>query len=305
MQMIAAVNMRKAVQMTQDAKPFVSQTLALLNHFSRHIQKQSISHPYLQEKTLERILGIVIASNRGLCGSFHSQLEKKIKQIVQQPQALLTYPFDKLSEEEKAQKLPVEFDWLVIGKKGERMIKKLGHHIIASFDQLNEKVDSTEIDIIFKMMIDEFNTGKYQKVVVFYTRYLSPLVQKPVLRQLLPISPTEVDRVVDEWNLGEKKETEKLTIAGADKLSGIDFLVEPNDNALMETVFRLLLKTSLYHCVITSKASVESARMLAMKNATDAAGEMGEILLLTYNRLRQGKITNEIAEITAGCADFD
>lgn len=304
MQMIAAVNMRKAVNGTQAAQPFVMQTMALLEHFTQYIQKQQINHPYLAEKPLQKVLGVVITSNRGLCGSFHSQLEKKIRQVVKEPNVLLTYPFDQMSEEEKKMKTAIEFEWIVVGKKGERMIKRLDQNVVASFNQLNEKIDSNELDVIFKMIEDEFATGKYQKVIIFYTRYLSALVQKPVMRQLLPISQPEVQRVVDEWNQMQKNEENKLAETAA-KSKKAEFLVEPDNQTLMTAVFKLLLKTILYHCVLTSKASVESARMMAMKNATDAAGEMGEVLLLTYNQLRQSKITNEIAEISAGRAALE
>lgn len=299
MQMIAAVNMRKAVTSTQAAQPFALQTIYLLDHFSKYLSSQRVSHPYVQEKPLQHVLGVVITSNRGLCGSFHSQLEKKVRSVVQEPRVLLKYPFDEISAAEKKQSTHIDFSWIVIGKKGERMIKKLNQPIVASFNQLNEKVESSELDVIFKMIEDEFASGKYQKVIIFYTRYQSTLLQQPVMRQLLPIVPQEVQRTIDEWQI--KDATEKMNKADA----RTDFLVEPDNQALMTTVFKLLLKTILYHAVLTSKASVESARMMAMKNATDAASEMGEILLLNYNQLRQSKITNEIAEISAGRAALE
>lgn len=305
MQMIAAVNMRKAVMQTQAAQPFAKQTLALLAHFAQYIEKQQVSHPYLNEKPVKKILGIVITSNRGLCGSFHSQLEKKIKQVVKEPRVLLSYPFDQMTEAEEKLSTAIDFEWLVIGKKGERMVKKLDHQVVACFNQLNEKLTTSELDVIFKMIVDEFATGKYQKVIIFYTRYLNALVQKPVIRQLLPISTPEVARVANEWNAMQKNEADKFINDKETAKKEFDFLVEPNNSTLMNTLFKLLLKTTLYHCVLTSKASVESARMVAMKNATDAASEMKEILQLTYNQLRQSKITNEIAEISAGRAALE
>ena len=299
MQMIAAANMRKAVSGTQAAQPFALQTIYLLEHFSQYLRANQVSHPYVQEKPLQHVLGVVITSNRGLCGSFHSQLEKKVRSIVREPRVLLQYPFDELSAAEKDQTASIDFSWIVIGKKGERMIKKLNQPIVASFNQLNEKVESTELDVIFKMIEDEFATGKYQKVILFYTRYQNAMSQQPLMRQLLPIVPQEVQRTIDEWQLKDKAE------ALEEAQMRTDFLVEPDNQTLMTTVFKLLLKTILYHAVLTSKASVESARMLAMKNATDAASEMGDILLLNYNQLRQSKITNEIAEISAGRAALE
>jgi F-type H+-transporting ATPase subunit gamma len=237
----------------------------------------------------------VITSNRGLCGSFHSQLEKKIHQVIDEPANLLAYPLDRATQAERRQAGEIDFEWIVMGRKGEKIVRRLDHPILASFDKLNENTDPGELGAVFQVIRDAFDTGKFQKVVIFYTQYVNSMVQVPMVGQLLPIANEEIQRLSDQWAEHVPGFAERTT----DK---VNYLIEPNREALIDVIFKLLLKSLLYYYVLESKASVESARMMAMKNATDAAMEMEQILTLAYNQLRQNKITNEIAEISAGRA---
>ncbi len=298
MQMIATVNMRKAVNQSHLARPFAAETISFLSTFSHFIKKNQIVHPFVQEKPLKKVLGVVITSNRGLCGSFHTQLEKKIRQVISKPEILIRYPFDQLNSEDKRSHIEVDFEWLVMGKKGEKMIRRLDQPIIASFNQLNEDVKHSELNAIFKVIKEAFYSGKYQKVVIFYTQYINTLKQVPMMRQVLPLSEQEIQRISDEWEVNLDNFAPKTK-------QKTNYMIEPGRTELVEVIFLLLIKMILYYAVLESKASVESARMFAMKNATDAANDMGEILTLTYNQLRQSKITQEIAEISAGRAALE
>ncbi len=299
MQMIATVNMRKAVSQARLATPFASETIGFLTRFAKFIEKNKVTHPLLQEQPVNRVLALVVTSNRGLCGSFHTQLEKKIRQLVAQPEQLLHYPFDEINPQDKNIHPKIEFDWIVVGRKGEKMVRHLNQPIIASFSRLNEDVDHHELSAIVNLVKTEFASGKYQKVVIFYTQYVNTLRQVPLMRQLLPISRREIRRISDSF----AENSPLFTTASPDQ--DLDYLIEPNQDELLANIFLLIVKMIIYHAVIESKASVESARMLAMKNATDAASEMKDILTLTYNQLRQSKITQEIAEISAGRAALE
>lgn len=298
MQMIATASMRKAVQQSREAQPFATQTIAFLRRFSGYINQSGLQHPYLQEQELKTVLGVVITSNRGLCGSYHSQLEKKIRSVVNNPAFLITYPLDEATQEQLDSAPKVNFEWIVVGRKGEKMIRKLDQPIIASFNKLNEDVNAGELNVVFKVIREAFDSGKYQKVIIFYTEHINSLKQVASVGQLLPISLPQIQRVVDEWEINFKN-------YHPDQLKISDYVIEPDETATIETISLLLLKSLLYYFVLESKASVESARMIAMKNASDAATEMGQILTLAYNQLRQGKITNEIAEISAGRAALE
>jgi len=298
MQMIATASMRKAVQQSREAQPFAAETVRFLRRFSEYIKQTDLRHPLLQEQKLENVLGVVITSNRGLCGSYHSQLEKKIRSVVNSPAFLITYPLDEATSEQLAAKIHVNFEWIVVGRKGEKMIRKLNQPIIASFNKLNENVDLAELNAVYKVILEAFESGKYQKVIIFYTEHINSLKQVASVGQLLPISLEQVQRVLDEWELNFKD-------FKSDVSAPVDYVIEPGEPQVIETINLLLLKSLLYYFVLESKASVESARMIAMKNASDAALEMQQVLTLAYNQLRQGKITNEIAEISAGRAALE
>lgn len=298
MQMIATVKMRQAVQQSRHAVPFASETVTFLTRFAHYMTQNPMNHPYLNHhQEVKKVLGVVFAANRGMCGSFHSLLEKKIGQVVREPARILHHPFDS-SAYAKVKVSQLDYDWVVIGKKGEQIIRRLGHRVIASFTKVSDSITASELDALFKTIKDAFDTLEYQKVVIFYTEYVSTLKQVPMLRQLLPISQEEVKRIADDWKLNlhtfEPRDTNKT-----------NYLIEPNRLQLVEMISLLLLKMTLYHALVQTKASVESARMMAMKNATDAANEMHQVLNLVYNQLRQSKITSEIAEISAGRAALE
>lgn len=294
MQMIATVKMRQAVSQSRQAMTFANETVTFLTRFAHYIKQNPMNHPYLKESSeTKKVLGVVFAANRGMCGSFHSLLEKKIRQVVDNPTEFAT-----AGGKGKAQSGPIDYAWIVIGRKGEQMVRRLGHPVIASFTKVSDQIEMSELDALFKTVKDAFATGEYQKVLIFYTEYISTSKQIPMMRQLLPISQDEVDKLVHDWQLNlnsfEPRDTNKT-----------NYLIEPNRPLLIEMISLLLLKMILYHALVQTKASVESARMMAMKNATDAAEEMKEVLNLVYNQLRQSKITSEIAEISAGRAALE
>lgn len=294
MQMIATVKMRQAVGQSRQAIPFANETVTFLTRFAHYIRQNPMNHPYLNDnQPTKKVLGVVFAANRGMCGSFHSLLEKKIRQVVDNPAEFIT-----TENKNKSGNSPIEFSWIVIGKKGEQMVRRLQHPVIASFTKVSDRIEMSELDALFKTIKDTFDTGAYQKVLIFYTEYISTSKQIPMMRQLLPISQEEVDKLVNDWQLNlnsfEPRDTNKT-----------NYLIEPNRPRLIEMISLLLLKMILYHALVQTKASVESARMMAMKNATDAAEEMKEVLNLVYNQLRQSKITSEIAEISAGRAALE
>jgi F-type H+-transporting ATPase subunit gamma len=148
-----------------------------------------------------------------------------------------------------------------------------------------------------KMVIDDYLEKKYDKVVIFYTDYASAMSQTAKIRQLLPISKidlekqiAEMDVLAKEYGLNEPKQ---------------EYKVEPSPDLVLEYIFPRLIDMQIYHAILESNASKESSRMLAMRSATDAAGEMKSDLTFAYNQIRQGKITQEIAEISAGRAALE
>jgi len=148
--------------------------------------------------------------------------------------------------------------------------------------------------------VNEFIAGKYDRVLIGYTDFESALTQKPNIKQVLPISKTELKEFIE--NLGDQKE-EAIKINDTEKK--IDYLFEGAREDLISSLALKLTKMQIYQMILESNASEESARMMAMKNASDASGEMIDDLTLAFNKARQANITREISEISAGMASVN
>jgi len=154
-----------------------------------------------------------------------------------------------------------------------------------------------DIKPISKIVIDEYLAKKYDKVVIIYTDYVSTVVQKTRIRQILPISKIDIEKQIAEMDVVAEEYGLKKPMQ--------EYKVEPGPEEVLQFIIPRLIEMQVFHAILESKASEESARMMAMRNASDAALEMSEDLTLTYNQIRQGKITQEIAEISAGRAALE
>ena len=191
----------------------------------------------------------------------------------------------------------IKVDFITIGKKGEAMVKKLGHDIIAAFPELVYSPKVQDIRPLSNIISEEYLAKKYDKIMIAYTDHVSAMAQEPRVRQLLPISKLDLKKQIREMD--ETEEAQRLD----NSLS--EHEIEPSPEELLEEVVLSLLEMQIYHAILESNASKESSRMIAMKNATEAAKEMVGDLTLEYNQIRQMKITQEIAEISAGRAALE
>jgi F-type H+-transporting ATPase subunit gamma len=173
----------------------------------------------------------------------------------------------------------------------------LGKEIIAAFPDGGSFATVADIKPLSKIAMDEYLAKKYDKVVVIYTDYVSAVTQQTRIRQILPISKIDIEKQIAEIDTLAKEYGLEEPI--------VDYKVEPSPQEVLEFIIPRLVEMQLFHAVLESSASEQSARMLAMRNATDAAGEMSQDLTLAYNQIRQGKITQEIAEISAGRAALE
>lgn len=269
MEMISAVKMRRAVERALAMRPYAQVALSILHRVTSAIKLDR--HPLLTERPITRELYVVITANRGLCGSFNTQVLKKLR-------------------EARSEDREREATYVTLGKKGDQAIRRIRGNIIASFPEVFDYPRITDMRPITRIILQEFLSGRADRVVMVYTDYVSALVQRVKIRALLPVTEKDSKKMLDELGL----ETDKLVTG--------EFLIEPLPETVFETLIPRLIEAELYHAVLESNASQEAARMVAMKSATDAAKEMAADLTLTYNQLRQGKITQEIAELSAGMA---
>ncbi len=269
MEMISAVKMRRAVERALAMRPYAQSVLSVLHRVTAAVEFDK--HPLLVERPVARELYVVITSNRGLCGSFNTQVMKKLREA---------------RIEDKGR----EASYVTLGKKGDQAIHRMRGNIVASFPGVFDYPRVTDMQPVTRVILDEFLSGRVDRVVMVYTDYVSALVQKVKVRVLLPVTEKDSKKMLDELGL----ETNGII--------GGEFLIEPLPETVLETLIPRLIEAELFHAVLESNASQEAARMVAMKSATDAAKEMAADLTLAYNQLRQGKITQEIAELSAGMA---
>ncbi len=265
MEMISAVKMRRAIERAVTMRPYALASLRILARLSRVLASED--HPLTERRPIARELVVVITSNRGLCGAFNAQIGRKVRMMYR----------------ERGDKT---LSFITIGRKGDMLVRRLGGDIVASFPDIINLPSAEAMRPIVTILLQEFEAKRIDRVTLVSTDFVSVMAQRVISRELLPFSEAEALKTLEE-------STEPVTG---------EFLIEPAPEAVLSVMVRRLLEAELLHAVLESNASQEASRMLAMRNATDAAKEMAADLTLAYNQLRQGKITQEIAELSAGMA---
>lgn len=263
MQLVSAAKMRKAQTAVQASRTYSSLAWELISSLGQTV---TLDLPLLKVyPAAPKVGAVVISTNRGLVGSLNSGLVPKLKELKgQNPEVLL--------------------ELTVLGKKAAQLGGRLRYNIVADFPKSDRWIQAHEVTPIVKHITDSYLTGQYRKVVLVYNHFHSTLVQTPTVRTLLPFSGQLVHQSRE----------------GATGTEEGPYLFEPNPLAVLEHLLPRIVESQLYQAILESDASEHSARMVMMKNATEAASDLIADLTLTYNQLRQGKITTELAEITAG-----
>lgn len=277
MEMIAAAKMRRAVNAALDARSYAALAWNLLINLSK---TQKVQIPLLAVRPVQKILMIIITSNRGLCGSFNSNIIKKTAAQLKSEQATV--------------------DVIGIGKKGADFAKKMGYNLIAAFTNMTDTPNLEDALPIAKMVIDAYEKKSYDKVIVAYTDFKSAILQLAKLNQVLPISEVELEKmsaVISPLPRGSEE--------GVADVALNDYLFEPNRLDVLQMILPRLVETQIYQTMLESAASEHSARMMAMRTASDAAEDMIKELNLNFNKARQAGITQEIAEIAGGAAALE
>ncbi len=285
MEMVSAAKMRKAVQATLATRLYATLARDLLLRLSK---MESVETPLTEVRPVENILLLLISSNRGLCGSFNSNVFKKASKLLKDKIVIAQQPVV------DGQKIPVNLeptvDIIGVGRKSAAFAKKHGYNLIAAFGDLPVKPTFSDISPISSMARQGFLEKKYDKVFVIYTDFVSSLRQEVRIRQLLPVTNQEIEALLGDVYDGATPAVDLRT----------EYEFEPDPKAVTESILPKLVEVQAYQAILESAASEHSARMLAMKNASSAAGDMITILTLEFNKARQAAITQEIAEIAGG-----
>ncbi len=289
MEMVAAAKMRKAVASVLATRDYANLAWATILNLAEKTNPDL--HVLLrQPKQVESVGLILVGSNRGLCGGFNLKIAQKAAASIK-----------KYEKSVKATEI------ISLGTKSRDIVRAMNFNIVADFVKQDLTLSITDISALSKMVISDFTQRKYDKVFIVFTDFVTSMNQVTRVKQLLPIQ-TEPDEYLGVVGMSEGVSTrkefihdkkEKYLRKGEYKY---EYIFEPSAKVVLREMLPRLIEMQIYQTVLESEASEHSARMVAMKNASDAAGDMIDDLTLSYNRARQASITQEIAEISSGAA---
>lgn len=297
MEMVSAAKMKKEINNVLAIRSYAQSAWNVLMNLSKSLGRSH--HGLLQVREVKNILVVVITSNRGLCGSFNSQLLKKVADQLKNPDSIKINRIKNKKIISKVANEDLNFNFIAVGKKGFDFLSRRQYGVSALFENYNYNPSLEDVRALAKLVIDDYIAGKYDKVVVAYTDYVNTIKQVPRLRQILPVSSIDVEKQIEEIE-EQDVDSPRERIEQPEEGKEIHYKIEPAPKLVVDYIMPRLVEMQLYHAILESNASKESARMMAMKNATEAANEMMEELKYSYNQLRQMGITQEIAEITSG-----
>lgn len=264
MKLVSAAKLRRAQTAIIGLRPYSNKLNEILSNLSASMQETENS-PLFFKRDIQKVLLIVITSNRGLCGGFNSSIVKEVTKCV--------------DHKYRAQFESNNLDLICIGKKGkEQLIKKF--KIVNFFDSILDKPAFTDISEISESLMQQFTDQQYDKIEIIYNKFINPATQRIEIENYLPI-----ENIVNENN---------------PKNNVVDYIFEPSKEELTEVLIPKILKIQLFKTILDSIASEHGARMTSMSKATDNATELLRDLKLKYNNARQASITNELNEIVGG-----
>lgn len=263
MEMVAASKMRKTQDRMRASKPYADKIYNVVRHIAR--ANSEYRHPFMLHREVKRVGLIVVTSDRGLCGGLNANLFRE------------TINYMRAAHGEGH-----EIDLCVIGRKGQAFFKRTGGHVIASVDHLGDTPGITDLIGVVKVMLNAFYEGEIDALHVVFNEFVNTMTQKPTVKQLLPLPKLEEDSKAlgHHW----------------------DYIYEPDAKELLDDLLFRYIELQVYQAVVENIACEQAAKMIAMKSATDNAGDLIKEFQLAYNKARQAAITQELAEIVGGAA---
>jgi F-type H+-transporting ATPase subunit gamma len=263
MEKVAASKIRKAQIQMEASRPYAERIRRVIGHLAK--ANPDYKHPYLIERDAKRVGYIVISTDRGLCGGLNVNLFKHV-----------------IGEISKAQADKVEVDLALVGAKAVQFFRRMGGNVLGTVSHLGDKPNINDLLGSIKVMLDAYEAGKIDRLYLVHNVFVSAMSQKPVVETLLPVSAIDLgdESLQDHW----------------------DYIYEPDAGELLDDVLMRYIESQVYRGAVENFACEMAAKMVAMKSATDNAGEIIDNLQLQYNKARQAAITQEISEIVGGAA---
>ncbi|MBL7125925.1 MAG: ATP synthase F1 subunit gamma [Dehalococcoidales bacterium] len=257
MEMIAASRMRRAQERGLAGRPYSDKIRQVIADLAALTEAGREPHPLLQRRPINKIALVHITPDRGLCGGLVSGLNRAIGSYILE------------------QKVPVTV--IAVGRKGLDFLRRCDKEVIAEFTHLGDRPSLMDTLPISHIVIEDYSKGAFDLVCLVYAQFVSTMVQRPCVQQLLPIEPASIPAV-----------------------QNVEYIYEPGPEAVLSNLLPRFVEMEIYHAILESIASEQSARMVAMKNATDNATELIDELTLLYNKARQEAITEELLDIAGG-----
>ena len=262
MEMVAASKMRKTKDRMQATRPYSKKIGQIIKHLAQ--ANPEYKHPYLITRDVKRVGVILISSDRGLCGGLNSNLFRKT-----------------LAELSQWNKANIEVDICTVGTKAYGFFSNLKVNLVGQVSKLGDAPHLHDIIGVIKIMLDAYEAGKIDQLYVVSNEFVNTMTQRPTVEQLLPVIACELDE-----NLG----------------GHWDYIYEPDAKEVLDHLLTRFIESKVYQGLVENNACEQAARMVAMKSASDNAGNLIGELQLIYNKARQAAITQEISEIVAGAA---
>ena len=263
MEMVAASKIRKAQDQMEASRPYAERIRRVIGHLA--YANPDYKHPFLTEREAKRVGFIVISTDRGLCGGLNVNLFKKV-----------------VTEIADWRGQNVEVDLALVGAKAVNFFRRMGGNVVGTATHLGDRPQVNDLIGAIKIMLDAYEEGRIDRLFLFHNEFVSTMSQRPVFETLLPVSAIDLgdDSLQEHW----------------------DYIYEPDAGELLDDVLGRYIESQVYRGAVENFACEMAAKMVAMKSATDNAGDIIDQLQLDYNKARQAAITQEISEIVGGAA---
>ncbi len=267
MEMVAASKMRKTKEKMQATRPYSKKISQIIKHLAH--ANPEYKHPFLVEREVKRVGVLVITSDRGLCGGLNSNLFRAI-----------------LKDLSAWEKENIDADICTIGSKGSSFFTTINANLVGQISKIGDAPHLSDIVGIIKIMLDAYTAGTIDEFYVVSNEFVNTMTQNPTIEKLLPVAAAELDDDSED-HFGNKH---------------WDYIYEPDAKEVLDRLLTRYIESIIFQGVVENNACEQSARMVAMKSASDNAGNIIDELQLVYNKARQAAITQEISEIVAGAA---
>jgi F-type H+-transporting ATPase subunit gamma len=277
MELVAGSKMRRAVQNAANLREYAATAWRILEEIA---ELHGDVHPFLKERPMKKVLVVLMTSDRGLCGSLNTHVLRAAEKYLQ-----------------SAKEVGAATEFVAVGRKGQQFLRRTDATIVATFPAFSNHPKFRDILPLTRLALEGFKKGDYDHIVLLYPQFISALVQEVDIKVLLPFSAEALKKLAGELVHHKKKDShEKKSVDVR------EFKFEPSPKEVLDTILPQLTEVQMYQAILESAASEHSARMVAMRNASDNASDILDDLTLTYNQTRQAEITAELAELSGAAA---